>query len=81
MEEKPTKGGFVGAAIKMGGMVIGIFTKMLFFSDIFPKGVMPEPFSTLFKVTFLVPFWVAVAWILSSKLVSFLPFFGGGEGG
>lgn len=81
MEKKTTKGGIIGAAIRLGGMMIGIFTKMMFFTDIFPKGLMPEPFGTLFKVTFLIPFWVATLWILSSKLVSFLPFFGGGEGG
>lgn len=81
MAVKTNKGGMVGAAIRMGGMVVGVFTKMLFFTDIFPEGMMPEPFGTLFKLTFLVPFWVAIAWILSSKLVSFLPFFGGGEGG
>jgi len=76
--ENPSKGQFLGTALKMSSMLFGVFTRILFMRDIFPPGVMPSPFDTIFKVVFLVPFWISLVWVWISMLKSFVPMLSGG---
>ena len=48
IQSRPNKGQFLGGAIRMGGMVFGVLTRLMFFTDVFPKGVMPEPSPRLY---------------------------------
>jgi len=72
------KKGLLSKSFKLLGMVIGVFTKVITMQRFFPEGAAPEGFDTLFRITFLLPFLVAVGWVLVSMLRSFIPFLSGG---
>lgn len=76
--ENPGKGEFMGAAIKISGMAMGVLLRFMFLQDILPADMMVAPFGAIFKMVVLIPFWIATAWVIMGLVRSFIPFVSGG---